>query len=240
MQYLASYSSMQGWLRRNATTVDGTLDLRYDDLQDLIRHILVAVPVDEARYLEAYAGVARSIADGVFRSATHHFVVHGYFEGREAFSPERDGQPSLPPFVALTSGFRVRPRNGTLYVDMTFDELRVLLRRLVAAVPVDAEWYCMRYPHVAQAIASGEVASAAEHFVSIGYFESYWPFPMRVDVDWYFARYPDVRVEMEKGFGQTADEHFVMRGYGQSRLPSDSWVGLLWDKLFAAKSLRAG
>jgi hypothetical protein len=54
----------------------------YDELLDIVKSLLIAVPVDEEWYLKKYPDVAEAVAGGRYRSAKHHFVEEGYFEGR--------------------------------------------------------------------------------------------------------------------------------------------------------------
>ena len=46
--------------------------------------------VDEAWYLSLYPDVAAGIGTGHFRSAEHHYVVHGILEGRLPRKPDFD------------------------------------------------------------------------------------------------------------------------------------------------------
>lgn len=227
--YLVPFSQIQAWLERQPFGTGPVLQLRYDDVQDLLRHVLAGVPVDEDWYLATYPGVAASIQAGNFQSAQHHYVVHGYFERREPFAPE-DPRPRPVPFATLRHGLQVVPRGGRLWVTIGRDALHHLLRQVLIAVPVDADWYCGRFPQVVQEIAAGAFPSAAAEFVAQGYFASRPPAPDTVDAPWYLARYPDVVPEMEAEHGATPDEHFATRGRAQGRFPRPSFHGLLWDR----------
>lgn len=57
------------------------LDL--ERLQQATRMLLRGVHVDEDWYLRQYPDVRDAVVRGVFRSAKHHFVESGYFEGRK-------------------------------------------------------------------------------------------------------------------------------------------------------------
>ncbi len=52
------------------------------NLTTLIKSLLRGISVDEAWYRRTYPDVEQAIKDGTFRSAKHHFVEEGYFEGR--------------------------------------------------------------------------------------------------------------------------------------------------------------
>ncbi len=85
MKYLVPFSI----LRKSLSFVSskGTLkaDMTYDEFLDVIRRLLTVVEVDEVWYRAVYPDVAQAIDAGVYRSATAHFVEHGYLEGRRPF-----------------------------------------------------------------------------------------------------------------------------------------------------------
>jgi hypothetical protein len=54
-----------------------------DRLENAVKMMLRAVQVDEDWYLKQYPDVREAVAKGIFRSAKHHFVESGYFEGRK-------------------------------------------------------------------------------------------------------------------------------------------------------------
>ena len=62
----------------------------YDELLEVIKLLLRGIDVDEAWYREQYPDVGQAIAEGVYRSAKHHFVEYGYFEGRWPSQPAID------------------------------------------------------------------------------------------------------------------------------------------------------
>jgi hypothetical protein len=56
--------------------------LAEQQMTEFLKLLLQSVDVDEKWYRLKYPDVADAIDDGVFRSAKHHFVESGYFEGR--------------------------------------------------------------------------------------------------------------------------------------------------------------
>jgi hypothetical protein len=58
------------------------VNISYDEILEIIRSFLLAIPVDEVWYLNKYSDVAKAIAEGRYKSAKHHFIDEGYFEGR--------------------------------------------------------------------------------------------------------------------------------------------------------------
>ena len=69
---------------------------------------------------------------------------------------------TLPRFAAIS--------RATL-LDIPGPRLRQLLTPYVAAAPLDEAAYLTRHPDVADAAAAGQIGSAREHFVQVGYFE---------------------------------------------------------------------
>ena len=82
MRYIAPYDL----IRRNFQDI-GVTD---DQMLPIIQNLLRAVPVDEDWYLTRYPDVAAGIKVGHSKSAKHHFVSNGYFEGRLPFEHELD------------------------------------------------------------------------------------------------------------------------------------------------------
>ena len=104
-------------------------------------------------------------------------------------------------------------------VELTGDQLRSLVKRLLVYVSVDEAWYRSMYSDIDRAIRSGEVPSAKEHFVSDGYFEDRLPSKVQVDAAFYTRRYPDVAQRIDDGEITSAQEHFESHGFSEGRLP---------------------
>jgi hypothetical protein len=70
--------------RLSVVTVNGQLKVNntYDEFLDIVRLLLRSVTFDEAWYLAEYPDIAEAIAAGDVKSARHHFIDSGYFEGR--------------------------------------------------------------------------------------------------------------------------------------------------------------
>jgi hypothetical protein len=109
--------------------------------------------------------------------------------------------------------------NGQLKVNNTYDEFLEIVRLLLRSVQVDEEWYLTEYPDIAEAVASGEVKSARNHFIDSGYFEGRMPAPLEIDEAWYLAEYPDVAEGIGRGEIQSALQHYREHGYAEGRLP---------------------
>jgi hypothetical protein len=59
-----------------------TVSLSREKLEWLIKILLRAVDVDEKWYRTTYPDVDAAIKKGAYKSAKHHFVEDGYFDGR--------------------------------------------------------------------------------------------------------------------------------------------------------------
>jgi hypothetical protein len=90
MRYLPPFDRLKEFLQ--ISTVKGELRVAasYDDFVTMIKLLLSGSTVDEEWYLERYPDVADAINAGMFRSAKHHFVENGYFEGRFPTEPVVD------------------------------------------------------------------------------------------------------------------------------------------------------
>ena len=74
-------STIRGELRVNAS---------YEDFIRLLKKMIVGTEVDEAWYLRTYEDIAEAVREGSIKSAQHHFVEDGYFEGRLPFPIQVD------------------------------------------------------------------------------------------------------------------------------------------------------
>ena len=64
------------------------------------------------------------------------------------------------------------------------EQIVLIIKKLLRAVPVDEEWYLRTYPDVAVGIENGNTKSAKHHFVTDGYFEGRLPFEHEIDEEW--------------------------------------------------------
>lgn len=79
--YVVPYARLFEQLQQNGENAS-SLSMTIGQFQACIRLILRGVEVDEEWYQRHYPDVKEAITAGVFRSAKHHFVESGYFEGR--------------------------------------------------------------------------------------------------------------------------------------------------------------
>lgn len=125
----------------------------------------------------------------------------------------------LPPFDVIRRAVEVVTVRGEERVTVSYEDFVNMLKRIMAGIEVDDDWYIRSHEDIAQAIRNGSVQSARQHFAEDGYFEGRLPFPIRVDERWYLERYPDVAESVRKGIIASAQAHFDEDGYREGRLP---------------------
>jgi hypothetical protein len=69
------------------STIRGELrvNVSYEDFIRLLKKMIIGIEVDEEWYLRTYEDIAKAVREGIIKSAQHHFVEDGYFEGRVPF-----------------------------------------------------------------------------------------------------------------------------------------------------------
>jgi hypothetical protein len=145
---------------------------------------------------------------------------------------EQSEQEMLRTIVAATGGLVTLPAFGSLLVDKrlvpstTSRYLAVeqhlfydLMLPHVARIPFDEVWYLEAYPDVREAIASGVVGGARQHYARYGYYEHRLPRRIVVDEAWYLETNKDVRDAVARGAFPSGQEHFMIVGFREGRLP---------------------
>ena len=127
----------------------------------------------------------------------------------------------LTPFDIIKRDLHLLATQGSVRINITYDEFLRVVSRILAVVEVDEAWYVAAYPDVAAAISAGVHKTAKEHFILHGYFEGRLPYEIPVDEKWYLATYLDVAEAIKRGDHRSAAEHFRSNGYLEGRLPSD-------------------
>jgi hypothetical protein len=108
-------------------------------------------------------------------------------------------------------------------IEISEERLRALLTPLIELIHVDEGWYCSQYPDVADAISSGKVSSARDHYRISGYYEDRLPRAVSVDEQWYLTEYPDVAEAVATGRIYSGQHHFMTSGFQEGRRASDQW-----------------
>ncbi|WP_134682446.1 hypothetical protein [Paracoccus ravus] len=126
----------------------------------------------------------------------------------------------VPPFASLNHDFVFGSDDGAPWVKIGYNQFEALLRKILAAVEFDEEWYRKQYPDVDEAVREGLVKSGREHFINSGYFEGRLPGEVEVDEEWYFETYPDIAEAVTSGEIASAQQHFLAFGYAEGRQPA--------------------
>ena len=125
----------------------------------------------------------------------------------------------LPPFDLIRRSVEITSVKGELRVNVSYDSFIEILRSIISDIDLDEEWYLTEYPDIAEAVRTGKLVSARQHFIDDGYFEGRLPFPMQVDERWYLEQNPDVAENVRKGLLSSGQQHFAEDGYREGRLP---------------------
>jgi hypothetical protein len=110
MKYLPPYEALKSYLTVSTAKGEVTVSGSYENFVQLIRQIIIDVPVDEPWYLERYPDIAEAISQGVIASPKSHFVNDGYFEGRIPFPIKVDERY----YLTQNSGVAEHVRKGQL------------------------------------------------------------------------------------------------------------------------------
>ena len=104
MTYLPPFVFLKHKYRITAAADRDRINLTNVDFTEIIKLLLRGTTVDEKWYLEEYPDVADAIRDGAFRSARHHFIENGYFEGRRPCQFEVDAEWYLQHYPDVADG----------------------------------------------------------------------------------------------------------------------------------------
>jgi hypothetical protein len=220
MRYVPPCSLLEKWMTRSVSPDSARLTPAYDDVLDVLKAFLQAIPVDADWYKAEYPAVADFLLRSPFHTATSHFQKHGYFEGRRPFAPGWRGLVAPVPFAQLKTSLRINPARGRLRADIARDDFLSLIKTILTAVPVDEAWYRATYRKAAKGIEDGRFASAIDHYAKQGYFDGCLPFDIAVDDEWYASRYDHVMTGLQRGVAKSAQDHFIRVGYTEGCRPT--------------------
>jgi len=125
----------------------------------------------------------------------------------------------VPPFEAIKGLLHLSTARGKTRVDMTYEDLRNMIKALLSVIEVDDAFYLARNPDVAEGIRKGTIRSAQDHFVDHGYFEGRLPYRIEVDEKWYLQTHPDIAETLRGGEYKSGQDHFDGPGYSEGRAP---------------------
>ena len=139
-------------------------------------------------------------------------------------SPNPEREPAMLTFGSFVSRRILIPSERTNLVAVDKYFLVSLLRSQVERIYFDEAWYLSKYPDIRQAVESGKLASAKQHYVSDGYYEHRLPYEIIVDPTWYMKQYPDVKSAVSGRHFDDAQMHFETAGYREGREPFANFV----------------
>jgi hypothetical protein len=96
---------------------------------------------------------------------------------------------------------------------------RLLIGALRYKGTFDENYYLSENSDIGEAIQSGLIASASEHYYESGYFEGRMPKRLLVDEKFYLKQNPDVVAAIRNGVTPSAQSHFDDRGFREGRAP---------------------
>jgi hypothetical protein len=122
-------------------------------------------------------------------------------------------------FATLINQKVLIPSPRTQYVAVDKEHLVDFLKPTLRTIYVDTEWYLFTNPDIADAIRSGAVANAVDHYITFGYYEHRMPYEIEVEEKWYLTQYPDVKDAVSKGLFPSARDHYYVVGFKEGRVP---------------------
>ncbi len=106
MLYLPPFESVQQRLNISGANGKKRVNMAYSDFVSLIKLLLRGVDIDEDWYLKQYPDVAAAVQGGSYKSARHHFIEEGYFEGRKPGELELDETWYMNNYADVAAGVR--------------------------------------------------------------------------------------------------------------------------------------
>ncbi|WP_295540858.1 hypothetical protein [uncultured Pseudacidovorax sp.] len=88
---------------------------------------------------------------------------------------------------------------------------------IARSIPVDPEFYLRTYKDISEAIQSGAVSSASEHFINHGFYEGRLPMEPKIDEQLYCQKYPDIGEAIVDGRIESGADHWASFGRLEGR-----------------------
>jgi hypothetical protein len=125
----------------------------------------------------------------------------------------------MAPFATLINQKVLIPPSRTQYVAVDKEHLVDFPKPTLRALHVDADRSLVNNPGIAEAIKSGDVATAVDHYDTYGDYEHRMPHEIKGDDEWYLTLYPDVKDAALKGLYPSALGHYCTVGFEEGRIP---------------------
>jgi len=132
--------------------------------------------------------------------------------------------PSPVTYAALINTKNALSSATTPYFAVEQHFFYKIMEHYIGNVYVDSTWYLEKYPDIREAVKSGGVSGAEEHFRRFGYYEHRMPYRISVDEDWYVNAYPDVQSGIDAGHFASGQAHFELLGFKEGRIPFANFV----------------
>ena len=85
VNYIPPFELIRGRLTLSNIRGKLTATSDYEEMTEIVKLLLSGVQIDETWYLQQNPDIAEAIEAGQVKSARHHFIHNGYFEGRRPF-----------------------------------------------------------------------------------------------------------------------------------------------------------
>ncbi len=90
MKYLPPFDLIRRSVEISTIRSELRVNVSYEEFVRLLKKMIAGTEVDEDWYLRTYEDIAKAVREGSIKSAQHHFVEDGYFEGRLPFAMKVD------------------------------------------------------------------------------------------------------------------------------------------------------
>lgn len=108
MTYLPPFAFLKRRYKVDATVDVERVNLSYRDFIEMLQLLLRGINVDEEWYFSEYPDVEQAVKLGIFKSAKHHFIENGYFEGRKPGSCDVDEDWYLLTYPDVSNAIEAR------------------------------------------------------------------------------------------------------------------------------------
>jgi hypothetical protein len=140
----------------------------------------------------------------------------------------------FPPLKTFVDSLRIDPAalDSNARIPVPGKLLKLLLKMALTQGDFNAQSYLERNPDVRNAVQTGQVADALDHYIGYGYFEdrrgATW-----VDPQYYTLKYPDVAAAIARGSVASAEEHYYSAGCREARFPNREAEAdvVFWNKV---------
>jgi hypothetical protein len=120
--------------------------------------------------------------DAVAYTAAHPELLAAGQDPYLHWLQEQEGveqNPAQEITFATVLGLAGAGSGGTVPDTVSWETLTEILRLFIPLIPFDETWYCASNLDVAEALRTGQIASAQGHFIEQGFFEGRSPVPSR-------------------------------------------------------------